>query len=373
MSKVTNKFLSAVPALTLKGNNTDSTTNPTDLTVNQVTAMLTIPAQPLTESDGTTTIDWSTGDLFTLTLNANLTVTFANALSGQVIRVEITNTSSNYTITWPWPINWPGGTPPTQTGGAVTDVYTFIYNGSTYTGFVIPNTYPQPFPNTIPGLLLYLDPTLGITQTGSNQVTGWADQSGNANNAVQSTPINAFINTPNIFGSNPGLLSDTANSTSMTLTNAIEGLSEFTIILLVNPTSASTSETFQYLGSNSEEGSAPLVAMYPSGSYVQYYDGDASFDNFALTQVVGTPYLMGFTSGNRALNSLFYLNNNASASPTGGSGDTVWNAGLTTIGGDTVHSRYCDVYFGPILVYNSSLTSTQMTQIYNWYHNNGWI
>lgn len=40
MSKIQNKFLAKVPTLTLKGNNTGATTNPTDLTVSQVNTML---------------------------------------------------------------------------------------------------------------------------------------------------------------------------------------------------------------------------------------------------------------------------------------------------------------------------------------------
>lgn len=56
MSKIKNKFLAQVPANTIKGNNTGSTANPTDLTVSQAQAMLGV--SPLTAgsvvfSDGT--------------------------------------------------------------------------------------------------------------------------------------------------------------------------------------------------------------------------------------------------------------------------------------------------------------------------------
>ncbi len=44
MSKITNKFLAQVPALTLKGNNTGSTANVTDLSVAQVQTLLGITA-----------------------------------------------------------------------------------------------------------------------------------------------------------------------------------------------------------------------------------------------------------------------------------------------------------------------------------------
>ena len=88
-------------------------------------ARATIGPSALTESAGATTIDWSLSNTFTLTLNANLTtVTFSNSTSGQVINVAITNTASNYTVTWGNSIKWSGGSQPTQTVGAFTDVWT---------------------------------------------------------------------------------------------------------------------------------------------------------------------------------------------------------------------------------------------------------
>jgi hypothetical protein len=85
-----------------------------------------------------TTIDWSAASSFTKTLAANTTFTFSNATDGQTIVVAITNTASNYTVTWPT-VAWTASTAPTQTVGAKTDVYTFIKIGSTYYGSVIQN------------------------------------------------------------------------------------------------------------------------------------------------------------------------------------------------------------------------------------------
>lgn len=78
-------------------------------------------------------IDWSAGMLFTKTLAANTTFTFSNATDGQTISVHVTNTASNYTVTWPT-VQWAGGVAPTQTVGAKTDVYTFQKVGSTIRG-----------------------------------------------------------------------------------------------------------------------------------------------------------------------------------------------------------------------------------------------
>lgn len=78
-------------------------------------------------------IDWSKGPSHSKTLSANTTFTFANALDGQTINVAITNTAGNYTVTWPT-VQWSGGTAPTQTVGAKSDVYTFTKIGSTIFG-----------------------------------------------------------------------------------------------------------------------------------------------------------------------------------------------------------------------------------------------
>lgn len=83
-------------------------------------------------------IDWSAASTFTKTLSANTTFTFSNATDGQTIVVALTNTASNYTVTWPT-VSWTGGAAPTQTIGAKTDVYTIIKIGSVYYGSVVQN------------------------------------------------------------------------------------------------------------------------------------------------------------------------------------------------------------------------------------------
>lgn len=83
-------------------------------------------------------IDWALGNDFTKTLGANSTFTFSNLTEGQTINVTLTNTASNYTVTWPT-VSWSGGVAPVQTVGAKSDVYTFKrVNGVTY-GNVIQN------------------------------------------------------------------------------------------------------------------------------------------------------------------------------------------------------------------------------------------
>jgi hypothetical protein len=84
-------------------------------------------------------VDWSLQGPFKKTLSSSSTYTFSNVQSGQTIVVKFTNTASNFTVTWPGSVLWSGGTAPTQTTGAKSDVYTFIADGSTVYGSFVQN------------------------------------------------------------------------------------------------------------------------------------------------------------------------------------------------------------------------------------------
>lgn len=87
-----------------------------------------------------TVVDWSIADVYTKTLSANTTFTFANAIPGQNISVRLTNTASNYTVTWP-SVRWPAATAPVMTTGAKSDMYTFVFDGLFYYGTVVQDMY----------------------------------------------------------------------------------------------------------------------------------------------------------------------------------------------------------------------------------------
>lgn len=87
-------------------------------------------------------IDWSAKNpIYTKTLSANTTFTFSNQ-SVKTIVVRVTNTASNYTVTWPAAVKWSGGTTPVQTVGAKADVYTFVYDGTTTFGSYVQDFTP---------------------------------------------------------------------------------------------------------------------------------------------------------------------------------------------------------------------------------------
>lgn len=83
-----------------------------------------------------TVVDWSLSNCFTKKLSANTTLTFINRVAGQSIMLRVTNTASNYTLTFPSTdtvgnsVLWSGSTIPVLTTGARSDIFTIFYDGT---------------------------------------------------------------------------------------------------------------------------------------------------------------------------------------------------------------------------------------------------
>lgn len=116
---------------------TDTLTNKTltSPAINQQTVNYIIGTQVTISASA---IDWHGGTHFTKTLSGNTTFTFSNNADTLSIIVFITNTTGNFTVTWPT-VSWVGGSAPTQTIGAHTDIYNFVQAGGTIYGAVIQN------------------------------------------------------------------------------------------------------------------------------------------------------------------------------------------------------------------------------------------
>lgn len=101
----------------------------------------TFKVQP-TQTISALDINWSIAQTFKKTLASNSTFTFSNATDGRTIVVALTNTGSNYSVTFPAGVKWSGGTQPVQTIGSKVDVWTFVMVGSTTYGSVVQNFTP---------------------------------------------------------------------------------------------------------------------------------------------------------------------------------------------------------------------------------------
>lgn len=121
--------LASIGNYSILGNSSASPGSVSEMTVtafaNMVRARVTATA-----SIAAVDIDWSAADYFEKTLTGSVTLTFSNQRKGQCIMIDITNTTSNYTVTWPANVRWPSDTTPTATIGSKSDMTSCCYNGT---------------------------------------------------------------------------------------------------------------------------------------------------------------------------------------------------------------------------------------------------
>lgn len=86
-------------------------------------------------NSGTLNISFAAGNIVNLTLNANTTLAFSNAVIGTyIIQVTQGATGANV-LTYPASVKWSGGTAPTLTTTVgKTDILTFYYDGTNFFG-----------------------------------------------------------------------------------------------------------------------------------------------------------------------------------------------------------------------------------------------
>ena len=88
-------------------------------------------------------INCNLSNTFQKTLSATQRFVISNIGDGQTLNIAVTNTASNYTVTWVDPdgltIKWADSIVPVQTIGDKTDVWTFVRIGTVIYGNVIQN------------------------------------------------------------------------------------------------------------------------------------------------------------------------------------------------------------------------------------------
>lgn len=79
------------------------------------------------------TIDWPAGNMQTLVLTADCTLTFTSPVGPCSLTLWVKK-SSSYQITWPALCVWPEGVAPVQDAGAEWDVFVFKWSTANYYG-----------------------------------------------------------------------------------------------------------------------------------------------------------------------------------------------------------------------------------------------
>lgn len=324
-------------------------------------------------------IDWSVTQEYSKTLSANSTFTFTN-VSDKPIRVALTNTASNYTVTWPVTVNWPGASQPTQTVGAKTDIWTFVrINGSIYGSVVAnysggvtptptPSGTPTPTPTASPtstptptptpgafvptdiaGLKLWLKAdALGLSN--NDPVASWTDSSGTSNNATQGTSGKRPVFKTAILNGLPIVRFDGTDDILL-CANELPNTASVFMVVAVNTTPANS----DLLIANSNGASGGILIWARTSSSTNWGGLNTSFVvvNAAEDLSVGVYNDLELTTSGSSMQ--FYRNgtlkvNNGTQS-YGGPGAS------SSIGGQADDSSFTDCDIAEVIVYDTVLSS----------------
>ena len=95
-----------------------------------------------TNTTAATTVSWNNANVQRYTTNtATTTFTFTDPQVGATYILIIRQSATgSQVLAWPITVKWPGGTTPTMTTTANRyDIYTFIYDGTSYYGSFVQN------------------------------------------------------------------------------------------------------------------------------------------------------------------------------------------------------------------------------------------
>ena len=100
---------------------------------------LTMPSATIGAS--TTSIDLSTGNIFTINLSANIsTLTLTNAAVGTYLIKFVQDATGSRTVSFPGTWKWAGGIVPTLTTTASKlDIITLVYDGTNFYATIVKN------------------------------------------------------------------------------------------------------------------------------------------------------------------------------------------------------------------------------------------
>jgi len=98
------------------------------------------------------------------------------------------------------------------------------------------------FPTNLPGCILWLDAGRGITKDGSNYISLFGDQSGQANNASQATGANQPLWVDNQLNGKPIVRFDGANDFMAFPSGFLYNLADISFFIVIKPLSSGIKE-----------------------------------------------------------------------------------------------------------------------------------
>jgi hypothetical protein len=219
-------------------------------------------------------------------------------------------------------------------------------------------------PANLSGLSVWLKADAGVTTSGSN-VTAWADQSGNGNNAVGSDTLPTLQS--NAINGYPAIRFNNIEETSkFTISNNfnLKNSSVFVVVKQLNLDNA-FARTLSFPGSNNDYDSDDGLAFVFNNTVpqlqVESNSNNAVIENLVANNVFASVSYKIDNSGNI---SVFY--NGASEGTAQNANMTSQNSGGSLYIGQTSRDITAEGLYGDIaevIVYNSNLTTPQRQQV----------
>ena len=249
----------------------------------------------------------------------------------------------------------------------------FSISRSTFSAPIIPITPIEP--DAIGGLVLWLKADAGVTLSGSN-VTAWADQSGNGNNAYilnsgqepyfQSNSING---NPSVNFDGQGQVMQINDSTSLDVT----ALSVF-IVLLKEGNGRGNDVVFLKNGDTVGNSAIYGLVAYTSGGWVASYDIGVNWQDhnsgFSINND-NNPHIVGYN-----VNSSQSLSFQDQASPNnlGANGTIATSDGSLQIGGynqsfNNPNGEFFNGRIAEFILYNNAISAENKNGLFSYLNN----
>ena len=197
-------------------------------------------------------------------------------------------------------------------------------------------------PTDLTGLSLWLKADAGVSLSGSN-VTAWADQSGNGNNAI-GTDNPVYISS--LINGNPSI--DFFTNTGYF--DLISNIDPIKTIICIYKTNSTPADYQAIVESNSG-----LYSAISSNQFGTYLGAEIGYD----TLIADTSYILMIESDD-GVNSNGYINDSSYSDSNGGGFN---DRGYVQIGAGQSGGQPCNGYISEVIIYDRVLTTPERQQV----------
>ena len=199
-----------------------------------------------------------------------------------------------------------------------------------------------------------------FTYSSSNIISQWGDKSGNSRNATQATVASQPTRVTGVINGLPVVRFDGSND-FLTFTNIFNSDTSFTIFWVLRPRSVASGGYQPSFSSqpspDSDDGALHYINASSQGAAYPFNSkGWATYDG-VNTYVANTSYLMEFIADG----SVYKIFRNGSQESTNKTIGTSPSYAITNIAAQSSPGRASAFDFGEILIYNTTLSGTDVT------------